>query len=121
MKLSCSCTSTGMAESYQHVMQEEDDDEVNEEESLAQFPFKKQNNTLPLYGNKESMNINSMILTNIVQSPYFKQDLYQLKTFHEVVDEIYYRVRLISFDQAAILFFFDRLNIWNRGRKTVES
>ena len=80
-----------MAEVYQHVEQEEED-EANEDDSLAQFPFKKQNNTLPLYGNKESMNINSMILTNIVQSPYFKQDLYLLKTFHEVVDEIYYRV-----------------------------
>ena len=78
-----------MAESYQHVVQEEEDEE---DDSLAQFPFKKQNNTLPLYGNKESMNINSMILTNIVQSPYFKQDLFKLKTFHEVVDEIYYRV-----------------------------
>ena len=59
----------------------------------AQFPLKRQNNTLPLYGNKETMNINSMILTNIKQSPYFKTDLFKLKTFHEVVDEIFYRVR----------------------------
>ena len=55
----------------QEPEEEEGEEEVNEEDSLAQFPFKKQNNTLPLYGNKESMNINSMILTNIVQSPYF--------------------------------------------------
>ena len=53
---------------------------------------KKVKNTLPLYGNKDSMNLNSMVLTNIVGSPYFKEDLYELKTFHEVVDEIYYRV-----------------------------
>ena len=41
------------------------------------------------------MNINSMILTNIKQSPYFKTDLFKLKTFHEVVDEIFYRVRFV--------------------------
>lgn len=94
-----------MEESEQYVEEEE---EVAEDDTLAQFPIKKQNNTLPLYGNKESMNMNSMILTNIVQSPYFKQDLYQLKTFHEVVDEIYYRVKPRSFAaqfMAAILTF----------------
>ena len=54
---------------------------------------RKQKNTLPLYGNKETMNLNSMIRTNILGSPYFKEDLFQFKTFHEVVDEIYYKVR----------------------------
>ena len=53
---------------------------------------RKQKNTLPLYGNKETMNLNSMIRTNILGSPYFKEDLFQFKTFHEVVDEIYYKV-----------------------------
>eukprot|EP00731_Ephydatia_muelleri_P023892 Em0016g163a len=38
------------------------------------------------------MNLNSMLLTNIRASPYFKMDLFELKTFHEVVDEIYYKV-----------------------------
>ena len=53
----------------------------------------KPKNTLPLYGNKDSMNLNSMILTNVVGSPYFKEELIQFKTFHEVVDEIFYKVR----------------------------
>ena len=53
---------------------------------------KKLKNTLPIYGNKESMNMNSMILTNIVGSPYFKEELINYKTFHEVIDEIYYKV-----------------------------
>ena len=53
---------------------------------------RKQKNTLPLYGNKETMNLNSMIRTNILASPYFKEDLYLFKTFHEVIDEIYYKV-----------------------------
>lgn len=53
---------------------------------------RKQSNTLPLFGNKETMNINNMIITNILQSRYFKIELYEKKTFHEVVDEIFYRV-----------------------------
>lgn len=39
------------------------------------------------------MNLNPLILTNVQNSPYFKNDLYQLKTYHEVVDEIYYQVK----------------------------
>jgi len=57
---------------------------------------RKQKNTLPLYGNKETMNLNSMIRTNILASPYFKEDLYQMKTFHEVIDEIYYKVEHVE-------------------------
>ena len=68
-------------------MEEEKEDSVYEETLI-----KKQNNTLPSFGNKETMNINSMIITNIRQSRYFKTDLFELKTFHEVIDEIYYRV-----------------------------
>ena len=52
----------------------------------------KQKNTLPVYGNKETMNINPMILSNIQGSAYFKEELYKMKTFHEVIDEIFYKV-----------------------------
>lgn len=38
------------------------------------------------------MNLNPLILTNILSSHYFKVNLYGLKTYHEVIDEIYYRV-----------------------------
>lgn len=50
------------------------------------------NNTLPSWGNESSMNLNPMILTNIQSSPYFKNELFKLKTYHEVIDEIYYKV-----------------------------
>jgi pre-mRNA-splicing factor 38B len=63
-----------------------------DQESGDELPINKKNNTLPLWGNKETMNINSLILKNIKSSPYFKQDLYRLKTYHEVVDEIFYKV-----------------------------
>ena len=63
------------------------------EESRTQGQ-KKQNNVLPLWGSEKTMNLNSMILTNVLSSPYFKNELFQLKTYHEVVDEIYYKVRM---------------------------
>ncbi|XP_033732794.1 pre-mRNA-splicing factor 38B-like [Pecten maximus] len=63
------------------------------------------NNPLPIWGNEKTMNMNPLILTNIQSSPYFKVNLYELKTYHEVIDEIYYRV--------------EHLEPWERGsRKT---
>merc|ERR1719309_115653 len=51
------------------------------------------------------MNMNTLILANVTNSPYFKTDLFNMKTYHEVVDEIYYKV--------------DHLEPWERGtRKT---
>lgn len=52
----------------------------------------KKNNNLPLWGNEKTMNLNNLILTNILSSHYFKVNLYELKTYHEVIDEIYYKV-----------------------------
>ena len=52
----------------------------------------RESNILQIWGNKESMTLNSMILTNIQASTYFKQKCAELKTYHEVIDEIYYRV-----------------------------
>ncbi|KAM6948467.1 pre-mRNA-splicing factor 38B isoform 1-T1 [Aplochiton taeniatus] len=53
-------------------------------------------NTLPLWGNEKTMNLNPMILTNVLSSPYFKVQLYELKTYHEVVDEIYFKVNHVE-------------------------
>ncbi|CAF2718114.1 unnamed protein product [Rotaria sp. Silwood2] len=65
----------------------------------------KDSNVLSIWGNKESMNLNSLVLNNILASQYFKVNLYEKKTYHEVVDEIYYQVK--------------HLEPWERGsRKT---
>lgn len=65
----------------------------------------KQHNILPLWGNEATMNLNPLILANIQGSSYFKVTLFKLKTYHEVVDEIYYQVK--------------HLEPWERGsRKT---
>eukprot|EP00112_Aurelia_sp_Birch-Aquarium-sp1_P005260 Seg1597.5 transcript_id=Seg1597.5/GoldUCD/mRNA.D3Y31 product="Pre-mRNA-splicing factor 38B" protein_id=Seg1597.5/GoldUCD/D3Y31 len=66
---------------------------------------KKQTNAVQTWGNASTMNINNMVHTNILSSPYFKNTLFTLKTYHEVVDEIYYRV--------------EHLEPWEKGsRKT---
>merc|ERR1719510_2189297 len=36
--------------------------------------------------------MNPLILTNVQNSPYFKVNLFEIKTYHEVVDQIYYKV-----------------------------
>ncbi|BFZ05992.1 hypothetical protein BsWGS_09031 [Bradybaena similaris] len=62
-------------------------------------------NSMTTWGNDKTMNLNTLILTNIQSSPYFKVQLFELKSFHEVVDEIYYKV--------------EHLEPWEKGsRKT---
>ena len=46
---------------------------------------------MPIHGNESNFNINSLLYQNIMESEYFKA-LYQLRTYHEVIDEIYKRV-----------------------------
>ena len=70
------------AETYQ------DDEEFEEEEE----EYRPRGNNLKLWGNQVTMNLNPMIHTNITQSPYFKTNLVELTTYHEVIDEIYYKV-----------------------------
>lgn len=84
-----------MAAMAYNVEQQEEGDvggSPDMEEIMGDALNKKQKNTLPLYGNKDTMNINPMILSNIQGSAYFKEELYKMKTFHEVIDEIYYKV-----------------------------
>lgn len=65
----------------------------------------KSNNVLPIWGNEKTMNLNPMLLTNIQQSPYFKVTLFAIKTFGEVLDEIWYNVK--------------HLEPWERGSRKV--
>lgn len=53
----------------------------------------KASNVLPFWGNERTMNLNPLLLTNIKNSPYFKVNLYALKTYHEVIDEIWTQVK----------------------------
>lgn len=45
-------------------------------------------NVLPMYGNTSNFNINNLLYNNVMENEYFRA-LYQLRTYHEVIDEIY--------------------------------
>ncbi|CAG2059142.1 unnamed protein product [Timema podura] len=51
-----------------------------DEEKKAPQKFEKKNNSLPLWGNERTMNLNPLILTNIQSSHYFKGNLQTLTT-----------------------------------------
>jgi len=69
-------------------------DPVYEEEEEEEIEARngRGGNVLPIWGNQRTMNMNPLILTNVTNSPYFKVNLFEIKTYHEVVDQIYYKV-----------------------------
>jgi len=52
-----------------------------------------QRNVLPVHGNSKTMNLNSLLLTNIQQSQYFRTTLYGIKSVNELMDEIWSSVK----------------------------
>lgn len=50
-------------------------------------PTEINKNILPMHGNTSNFNINTLLHSNILQSEYFRA-LYQLRTYHEVLQEI---------------------------------
>lgn len=66
--------------------------EEEEEEEDGSRNGRGGGNVLPIWGNQRTMNMNPLILTNVTNSPYFKVNLFEIKTYHEVVDQIYYKV-----------------------------
>eukprot|EP01135_Chromosphaera_perkinsii_P001587 Nk52_evm57s207 gene=Nk52_evmTU57s207 len=53
-------------------------------------------NHVSLWGNTKTMNLSPIIYNNIISCRYFKTDLFQLKTYHEVIDEIYNTVDFLE-------------------------
>lgn len=47
------------------------------------------------HGNQQTMNLDNILHLNILQSPYFK-DLFLLKTYHEVLEEVKNKVHFIG-------------------------
>lgn len=54
---------------------------------------------LPIHGNSTTYNLNSLLYNNIMESDYFKA-LYQLRTYHEVIDEVHASVTHVEPWQA---------------------
>jgi hypothetical protein len=71
---------------------EEEEEDTDSDPTVAKARPSKASNVLPIHCN-DKMGLNPLIYTNIQQSPYFKNNLFQLKTYHEVIDEIYYSVK----------------------------
>jgi len=68
------------------------DPEDDDDDDPTIWTASKSKSVLQFHGNERTMNINPLILTNVQGSPYFKVELFTIKTFHEVVDQIYYKV-----------------------------
>ena len=81
--------------------EDDDDPTIAGSGAAAAAAANRKGNILPMHGNANTLNINPLIHTNIIGSPYFKVQLFEKKTYHEVVDEIYYKV--------------DHLEPWERG------
>jgi len=68
------------------------DPEDDDDDDPTIWTASKCKSVLQFHGNERTMNINPLILTNVQGSPYFKVELFGIKTFSEVVDQIYYKV-----------------------------
>ncbi|KAJ1978819.1 hypothetical protein H4R33_005881 [Dimargaris cristalligena] len=64
-------------------------------EQLVDKESKAEANKLETTGNETTMNLNNIVYQNIQSSPYFKS-LYEFKTYHEIIDEVYNRVESLG-------------------------
>lgn len=65
----------------------------------------RKNNILPLWGNVQTMNLNTLVLENIVQSTYWKNFLNDISTYQQICDEVFVHVR--------------HLEPWERGTRKI--
>lgn len=65
------------------------------DEDDAADPEQAKANTLPMNGSTTNFNINNLLHNNIMENDYFRA-LYQLRTYHEVIDEIHRSVQHVE-------------------------
>lgn len=65
----------------------------------------RKNNILPTWGNVQTMNLNTLVLENIVQSTYWKNFLNDITTYQQICDEVFVHVR--------------HLEPWERGTRKI--
>lgn len=70
----------------------EQDDDDDDDPTIAKPNKPKLSNVLN-YACNEKMGLNPLIYTNILQSPYFKNNLILLKNYNDVINEIFYNVK----------------------------
>ncbi|KAF1752596.1 hypothetical protein GCK72_019151 [Caenorhabditis remanei] len=78
----------------QQVQQEQtnygEEDEYEDEEGTYKG---KRSNTLPIWGNQVTMNLNTLVLENIRESYYYKNNLVEIDSFQTLVEQIFYQVK----------------------------
>ncbi|RKP38641.1 PRP38 family-domain-containing protein [Dimargaris cristalligena] len=72
-------------------------------EQLVDKESKAEANKLETTGNETTMNLNNIVYQNIQSSPYFKS-LYEFKTYHEIIDEVYNRDPFLKGTTASSAF-----------------
>ena len=65
----------------------------------------RKNNIMPCWGNVQTMNLNTLVLENIVQSTYWRNFLIEISTYQQVCDEVFVHVR--------------HLEPWERGTRKI--
>ncbi|KAJ3023320.1 PRP38 pre-mRNA processing factor 38 domain-containing protein B [Thoreauomyces humboldtii] len=70
---------------------------------MSEEPESKRSAKLETVGSITTMNLHNVLYQNILTSAYFK-GLYEIKTFHEVVDEIYNREPFFGGNHASTAF-----------------
>ena len=81
----------------------------------------RKNNILPIWGNVQTMNLNTLVLENIVQSTYWKNFLLEVSTYQQVCDEVFIHVCCYFKIKSEFLINFKvrHLEPWERGTRKI--
>ncbi|CAI2354304.1 unnamed protein product [Caenorhabditis sp. 36 PRJEB53466] len=77
----------------QQAQQEQADYEEEEYEDEEGLYKGKRSNILPIWGNQVTMNLNTLVLENIRESYYYKNNLVEIDSFQTLVEQIFYQVK----------------------------
>uniref|UniRef100_A0A8R1HQS8 Pre-mRNA-splicing factor 38 n=2 Tax=Caenorhabditis japonica TaxID=281687 RepID=A0A8R1HQS8_CAEJA len=81
-------------QSVQQGQQAQEQDYQDEEYEDEDGTYKgKRSNTLPIWGNQVTMNLNTLVLENIRESYYYKNNLIEIDSFQALVEQIFYQVK----------------------------
>ncbi|XGW16183.1 hypothetical protein V3C99_001548 [Haemonchus contortus] len=80
------------------------DDEHNLE--IPTIQSNRKSNTLPCWGNQQTMNLNGLVLENVKESYYYKNHLVEIDTAQQLLDEVFYKVK--------------HLEPWEKGTRKVQ-
>ncbi|CAI5451016.1 unnamed protein product [Caenorhabditis angaria] len=86
---------TFMASAQQSATPSENPNQDGEGENEEEIEETKKTggNILPIWGNKVTMNLNTLVLENIRESYYYKNNLVEMDTFQELIEQIFYQVK----------------------------